>query len=548
MQPSNIDAMLHSRIRDLAKRAPAKSLHDLQVRQRDDLAVLKRGLGLFPELPRTPLQPHQIGIAQRDGYSIGRWTFESRPGVVVPVIHFAPSEPSSAVVVLAHDPSAHQSREPWRQAFGVSFALTGFHVLLVPPPGRFPENQAAERAEMGEPNDPFLAMGSSFLGVYGWDLARIPDLVEGQLAIESAKIGIVGEGLAGMAAAVAFAIEPRFSSAGLCFSADSWEDLDPAAEPWMSLPGSGRNGDFADLLALRSPAPICLIGSNPNGDVFPQSLLKTADKLRQVAQIHDALSSVRSAAIYGPPDLNRRTREVLLAFFGTHLLGWPNAPHQPEKRPITDGKFNSFPAWTDDPTHSDLSFAQAAKSSATFQSMVARMLDEAFPQPLDASGRLVGWGRYGKVDIPEVEDEIVILEQADAGFPHAIVLQPKGIDPTAWMHLGLSLSEIYAQIIHLSVPGAPDGFESVATGTDALSSAISTVKSLITRQEAKPAPRRIRAVGELASLTAFFLHALRPDTVVDCSHHWNSWREVMDSGRIELVVPEARWIKLEGVN
>lgn len=536
--------MLHARLRDCAAVPPMQIKGDESESRARRIEHLQKCLGIQPLPPRTDLKRNVVRANHLEACDHEIWSFESRPGLpAIAHVYLPREEAVHPVAVHAVEAFPSQAREPWVQARGVSLALAGIASIFVALPGDF--GTMSERSSLGPADDCFLSMSSPFMGFYVWDLIRATDAVDADSRFTGTPRALVGDGVGGSAALFSYAIDSRFRCLALAFNADSYEFVDPATDFWNTVPGIGLLGDVSDIISLREASPILLLGSNKETPTPVNSLQETLDKVKRAFRASKSEHLVRSEVVFGEPDFNRRAREALLAFLAENLKGEPSRPYLPEGRPLTDGRLNPFPSGTLPPEDERLNFSVPAdRQLSTFGS---EALAEPYPEAISAENRLVSWGRYGRVQMPKIEGRILIADEGIEGLPaEAVTLPIQGIDIPAAVHIGLALPEIYAQILHLSLPGGPEGWESAAMGADALTTMIASVKTLIASSSA-PAPiERLEARGEAASLTATFFKLYRPNVEIECSHIFSSWAEIGLSRKKELVVPLARYLRFPG--
>lgn len=541
MKAEPLNAMIHARIRESADRRAPRNPDEARQRRDEDVPKLKKALGLFPDLPRTPLNESLAKSLQRDGYRIDIVRFESRPGwPVVAHVYVPHGEGRFPAVVQTHAIWPNQTREPWVQARGISLALSGIVSVHIAPPGQFEGLDAScERANLGDPNAAWAHAGVNWMGMAVWDLVRAADWLNTQPYVDIEKLAIVGDGVPGEAAWFAFAIEERFKALGALFNAESWQHVLPAHARWEVASGLAELGDASDLLALRAPAPVFVAGVEVEGKPSP-TYAQTFDELKRRFAVHKADAALRCEAFSGDPDVHRRVRESLLAFLNHHLKGEPARPYAPEPRPITDGRMNAYPGWTEPADSPDL-LSWVAEPATTIETRIDMVLDEGFPEAHPAADRLIPWGRYGRVELPKVG---VVVRLQDAGgedpAPDVVVLPVAELDLASLHHVGLSAAEFFAQVLHLALPGGPEGWESAALGSDALTSMIASMKTLVGKSDAEPV-RRLEATGPVASAAAAYLKLLRPELEVVPSQTFGSFRAMRDTGLEALEEPQARY-------
>jgi len=539
--------MLESAVRDLASRRPAGSAQAHRDRVEAEQRAYARCLGLDPEPPRTALNAKVTGTLQREGYRIEKLRYESRPGLLVTAHLYVPDGPGPFPVILM--PHGHYE---WKkcdapvQAPAISAALYGFASLVVDSPGySWDDNEQNERRAMGTHDDAFLCMGSPVQGQYVWDLSRGLDYVETRPDFDLRRVGITGCSGGGTATWMAFGFEHRITAAASVCAASSLQDMPHNGCLCNHLPGILRLGDRSDILAMGHPKPVFVMGALRDDPEFPpEGLRRTADKLKTIYRYEKKDANVRLELFDTGHDYNRRMRESMLAFFVQHLNGEQERPYLPEKRPLTDGALNPYPANTEDPHNPDLIVTEPwDRATVGFRDLLAKALDEPYPDPAPYSSRWLPWSKYGHgIQVPT--GETLQLFDLPAQVPEqGLGLPTDSIDQRSCIHIGLSIPEFYAQLLHGSLPGMPEGWEGGALSGEGIGAVIASVKTLVGAARPEPPPTAVQAHGPLASMTALFLKALRPDLKLETSHEFSSWKDVLAFGNPLLSQPGARYLR-----
>jgi len=543
MDHEALNRMLEARVRDLGARRLPRNKAEHTGRLADQRLALAKSLGLHPEPPRTELNDSITGVIEREGYRIQKLRFESRPGLLVTAHLYLPvGEGPFPVVLSPHGHWQFKKSTPVVQARGIGLALLGFACLIVDSPGvSWDDNEQNERKAMGTHDDPWLAMGAPVAGQYVWDLVRALDYCESRNDLDTKRVGITGTSGGGQASMLAFAFDERITAAVPVCQCVSFESNVHYGCFCNHLPGAMEIGDRADLLAIRAPAPIMLIGASDDPEFPHVGHEKTLEKLAKIYRGYKSEANVRLEIVEGKHDYNRRMREAMYAFFAQHLQGQPTRGHLPEPRPLTDGDHNPYEAGTEPATSPELLVTSPEeRSTVTFRELLARGFDEPYPEDFDPLDRLAPWGKYGPFEIPVNGTQITLTEVENAG---AIQLDPSKLDIRLLIFLGMSPAEFVAQVLHLHLPGKPEGWEANALGADAISSMIASVKTLMKGSEQAAAITHVRAEGSFASLVAGHLKLLRPTLEIETSYAPTSWRELYETQNWTLLQPGARYLK-----
>jgi dienelactone hydrolase len=439
--------------------------------------------------------------------------------VRVPALVYRPmADGPHPLVLIAAESWKEGRREPWVQAMGISLASKGFVAIALDPPG------CADRSPMGDPLTASLSAGVPSIGVYVWDLIRAVDVAVIEFGAMGERVGVIGCGTGGDAALLATAIEERFScvvAAGAGHSQESGLDA-----TFRMMPGVADLGDWANLLVHRAPLPILFLTGK---DDAPQRVEETVKKLTNAGyRSREHAMRVRLEVFLGGRDLNRRMREASLAFFLEHLQGAAQRAYVAEPLPLTDGLENPSPANTEDP-----GALLVSEPMATFESLLEDALLKPYPEQ---EPDLIPWGKYGRLDpLPDLET-IKLVDHGES--PNVICLPP--IDPRLLVPLGISVPDFYAQLLHLLLPGGPEGWEPLGLHGDALTAMIASVKTLMKKAEPKAEPKRIEAEGPVSSLTARILKQLRPGLEISTTEDFGSWADCLSA---RVLVPGARYRK-----
>lgn len=448
---------------------------------------------------------------EHDGFASERWVFESQPGVAVPLTIYRPAVdgPHSAIVYAA-DAWGDGRNAEWAQSFGIAHALHGFVTIALEPPG------VGDRASMGDRHDLSLADGFPALGVYVWDLIRTLDVVSaiGGLLVE--RVGLTGASWGGDAALLASILDDRFAAVAVTGTGHGQENHLSGA--FHEVPGLSELGDWAHLLASRAPKPLHLMVAEEDD---PAAVEATYKKLHGLYRKHEAnLSWTR---FLGGRDYSRRMRETAAAFFRHHLHGEPVAAYVVELRPLTDGAMNPYAAGTT-PAES------LANPVDTIGFRELRQLALATPYP-GGDPELRAWGKHGRVEAPVPTETLRLVDAGDG------TVLPE-LPESALVAAGLSAPEFYAQVLHLVLPGGPEGWEPLALTGDSISAVIASMRTLIKANDPVPELKEVVAEGPVSSLTAMFLKRWRPSLVISVTHEAHSWDEV---ARLGLRIPGARY-------
>ncbi len=510
---------------------------------------IRRILGLEPGPERTRLRARVTGSHPSKGYRLEKLRYESLSGFLVTAHLYIPDgEGPFPLVINTHGHLPFKKSQPHVQSRGISLALEGIAALIIDSPGYSDDRiQVNERSGIGSQDDWALSMGIPVVGFYVWDLIRGLDYIEGRPEINLDKIGISCDSEGGLAGAFAFALDERLKCATFVCTASSFafSKLDFGLD--IHTPGISNLGDWSDILANRIPSPILLIGASEDSENTVEGLKATFNKLQPGFRTKRAEGNLKLEVVDGPKDYSRRMRESMVAFFRQHLLDEPAKSFVPEKRPLTDSFHNPFESGTaavDDPRLTVLPWFD--RQTKTFRDFSAHPVDSTIQAPFHHEKRLVGWGRYGRVEKIQPHDVLTIRDcRSASGRADDLILPFELLDQRLCIDLGLSVSEVFGQLLHFSLPEGPQGWESTGVQSmtgDAITSMIASMKTLVSSQTPSKPVIQVIADGPISSMVAVHLKLYRPLLDVACSHHFGGWDDLLNSGIRQLVHPGAIYV------
>ncbi|MCC6427145.1 MAG: prolyl oligopeptidase family serine peptidase [Phycisphaerales bacterium] len=380
---------LDQKVRLAARRDVPPTKDAFADRQRKQKTELMRALGLDPLPERTELNPRISGIAKRDGYRIEKLVFDSRPGFPVTALVYVPDGPAGTrfpVIVNPHGHWAHKKAETVVQMRAISQALRGYLAIVVDSPGHsFEGDTRIERRWAGSHDDLSLSLSAgTTTGIYVWDLIRAVDYLETRPDADTTRIGITGTSGGGLATQYAFAADDRFKVAVPVCYATSLEVNPHNGCLCNHVPGTLRIGDRADVLAIRAPAPVMVIGATDDREFPADGTRLTGKKLEALYGAIGAADRTACVLVESGHDYNQPMREAAMGFFDRHLRGVGNGD------PITE------PQFTPDPDNSPDLFclSETPAGARTMREIAAERLKVAtvrtFEEVLELNGGLPG--------------------------------------------------------------------------------------------------------------------------------------------------------------
>jgi dienelactone hydrolase len=333
--PAMVNAFLENKVKAAAALPRPATREEFEKRRLTQRAEVLRDLGLDPLPARTPLNARITGTLQRKGYRIEKLLFESRPGFPVTAHLYVPDGAAGKKLPVIVNPHGHwgfKKNEPTVQSRLIGQALAGYLALVVDSPGfSFEGDRRIERRFAGTHDDLRLILGSqTATSVYVWDLMRALDYLATRPEADLTRVGLTGASGGGLATLWAFAAEPRFTCAASVVYASSLE-INPVNGCLCNhVPGSAQIGDRADVLAVRAPAPVLIIGAEEDEEFPAKGMRLTAEKLSGLWGLYGRSNDAWLRMFPGGHDYSRPMRETALGFFDKYLKGRGDGSPVPE--------------------------------------------------------------------------------------------------------------------------------------------------------------------------------------------------------------------------
>ncbi|MDA0205634.1 MAG: hypothetical protein O3A53_14200 [Acidobacteria bacterium] len=247
----------------------------------------------------SPLNPQILGTLERDGLTVEKILFESRPGFLVPANLYRPSQSSerlpAVIVACGHDPLGKASE--LTQRFCALLARHGMIGLAYDPVGcgerpQFASGSAAERQRALAIH--CTSVGLNLMNYRAWDCRRAVDYLEQLPDVDPRKIAIAGDGAEALEYA---AFDQRIAASfptGQVVSFKAFIDAAVISDPERVLYGSLRDGiEHVELLACMAPHPL-VVGAPQRGLLSTEA---TADTFNQAMRAYRAAGSPEVASL-----------------------------------------------------------------------------------------------------------------------------------------------------------------------------------------------------------------------------------------------------------
>jgi cephalosporin-C deacetylase-like acetyl esterase len=372
--PRIMKDFLYRKVKALAARPLPATKDELEGDKPNRKKELMRCLGLDPLPPRTPLKAEVTGVIKRNGYRIEKIVFESRPNFPVTGHLYIPDGPPGTKYPVILNPHGHWTQkkmEPTVQLRLIAQALGGYLAFIIDSPGwSFEGTSLIERRSAGCHWDfPLVEGSANATAIYVWDQMRALDYLATRPEADMTRVGLTGASGGGLAAMYEFAADERITCAVLVVYPTSLEINPDNGCACNHVPGVLQIGDRSDIIAIRAPAPVFVIGARQDAEFPPAGTQLTGEKLKKIWGLYGAADSTGWQIFEGPHDYNQLMRERAMGFFDKSLKGKGDGSPVPE------------PALkTEDPNDPQfLALPQVPKGSKTMRDIARENLATAGP-------------------------------------------------------------------------------------------------------------------------------------------------------------------------
>jgi dienelactone hydrolase len=286
--------------------------------------ALRRSFGQFPERP-TELNPKILGRIERDGFSIERLLFQTRPNVWVPANAYVPDERQgklpAVLCVHGHWPGARI--DPHVQARCLGLVKLGYFVLAID------AFSAGERSL--DPQQPMYhgAMfgaglwpaGIPLLGLQLYDNIRAADYLQSRSEIDPDRLAITGASGGGNQTMYAGAFDERFKAVVPVCSVGTFQSyLSTANCVGETLIAGLSYTEEGHLLALTAPRALMVINATQDALCFSvEEAAKSIAAAKPIFKLLKAEDRIRHVIVDSKHDYNQPMREAMYGWLDRWL-------------------------------------------------------------------------------------------------------------------------------------------------------------------------------------------------------------------------------------
>ncbi len=280
-------------------------------------AALLEALGGLPE--RTPLNARTLGTVERDGYTIEKVIFESRPDFHVTGALYRPhTDQPLPAIFCPHGHYAVGRYDPGIQTRLANYARRGYVGLIIDKVGYMDR-----RAQNHSTRAPLL-YGQSTQGIQLWDNMRAIDYLLARPEVLPDRLGITGCSGGGNQTMYLAALDERVTAAAPVCSVELGECyLHKLYCTCELVPGLRRFADLVDVCGLVAPRALLLVHGIRDSGFWIDSARKALARIRLIYQALGRPDLIDQFTSFDEHGYNQEMREAVYAWFDRHLKGLP---------------------------------------------------------------------------------------------------------------------------------------------------------------------------------------------------------------------------------
>ena len=277
--------------------------------------------GLWPEPARTPLNAHVFGKLDRDGYTIEKVWFESRPGFLVTGNLYRPAKVSGKVPGIAcpHGHWEHGRLENTDKcsvpARCITLARMGAIVFSYDMVGYNDSKRQLEHKDplLFRPENSLWGIGPFELQT--WNGVRVLDFLQSLPEVDATRLGVTGASGGGTQTFILTAVDSRVTAAAPVNMISSIMQGGCTCENAQTLRIDTNNMDIG---AMAAPRPLLMISAT--GDWTKNTPKVEYPAIRAIYELYGMADRVSNVHIDAPHNYNLQSREALYGFMDRWLL------------------------------------------------------------------------------------------------------------------------------------------------------------------------------------------------------------------------------------
>ncbi len=304
---------------------PPASL-DAWTKQRAELrARLMAAWGGFPDQP-CELDVQKHGVLKRDGYTVEKISFQTRPGIRMTANAYVPqSKGKHPALLMVHGHWKGAKQDPTVQARCIGAAKLGFFVLCV---DAFGAGERGLKPALGEYHGEMVAatllpVGLPLSGLQVYENMRAVDYLLTRPEVDGEKIGVSGASGGGNQTMYAAAMDERLKAAVPVCSVGNYQAyLGAACCMCEVVPGALKFTEESGLLALVAPRALMVVSATRDAPQFSVGAAQVSIAgAKPVFELYGKEKSLHHAIFESGHDYNKAMREAMYGWMTLHLKG-----------------------------------------------------------------------------------------------------------------------------------------------------------------------------------------------------------------------------------
>jgi cephalosporin-C deacetylase-like acetyl esterase len=331
---------------------PPTTLADWTAQRADLRTKLLAAWGGFPEKP-CDLAVRKHGELKRDGYTVEKVTFQTRPGVRMTANAYVPDKKGKLpALLMVHGHWKGAKQDPVVQARCIGATKLGFFVLCV---DAFGAGERGITKNLGEYHGEMVAatllpVGLPLSGLQVYENMRAVDYLLTRPEVDGKRIGVTGASGGGNQTMYAAAMDERLKAAVPVCSVGNYQAyLGAACCLCEVVPGALTFTEESGLLAMVAPRALMVVSATKDAPQFSVDAAKVSiAAAKPVFKLHGKEASLQHAVFESGHDYNRAMREAMYGWMTLHLKGEGDGSpvKEPEVKPEKPEDLRCYPGDT----------------------------------------------------------------------------------------------------------------------------------------------------------------------------------------------------------
>jgi cephalosporin-C deacetylase-like acetyl esterase len=322
-----------------AKDQPPPSLDEWAEQRTQLRSKLVAAWGGFPEKP-CDLDVRKHGELKRDGYTVEKITFQTRPGVRMTANAYVPDKKGKLpAILMVHGHWKGAKQDPVVQSRCIGAAKLGFFVLCV---DAFGAGERGISKALGEYHGEMVAatlfpIGLPLSGLQVYENMRAVDYLLTRKEVDGERIGVTGASGGGNQTMYAAAMDERLKAAVPVCSVGNYQAyLGQACCMCEVVPGALSFTEESGLLAMVAPRALMIVSATRDAPQFSVDAAKVSIKgAMPVFKLFGKEKSLHHAIFESGHDYSKPMREAMYGWMTLHLKG------EGDGTPIPEPKFET---------------------------------------------------------------------------------------------------------------------------------------------------------------------------------------------------------------